>query len=114
MSAEGSWLEVVPMAVFNTAGLAGTYASLNGTGFTKPVKILKIYNASTVGVTVSYDGGVTDGDFFPAGATQILDCQTNHADNSSYSSGELNLRTGQILMGKGSVGVGNFYVIGYL
>ncbi len=108
-----SFLQAVTMAVFNTAGLTASYAALNGSGFTAPVKVLKIYNGSTVGVTVSYNGGTTDQDYFPPGSTQILDCQTNHSDDASSASGTLYLKKGQILMGKGSAGVGNFYVIGY-
>ena len=111
--AELSSFQCITRAVFNTASLTGTYAALNGTGFSNDIKVLKIYNGSNVGVTISYDGGVTDHDFFPAGSTQILDLQTNHADNASNGSGTLYGRLGQILMGKGSIGVGNFYIIGY-
>ena len=111
--ADFSSLQAITMAVYNTAGLAGTYASLNSTGFSDDIKVLKIYNGSNVGVTVSYDGGVTDQDFFPAGATQILDIQANHDTNSAYSSGTLHGRKKQVMMGKGSAGVGSFYIIGY-
>lgn len=113
MGQDLSSMQAITMAVFNMAGLTGTYAALNGSGFSDDIKVLKIYNGSTVGVTVSYNGGTDDQDFFPAGASQILDLQTNHADNSSYGSGTLNGRKGQVLLGKGSAGVGSFYVIGY-
>lgn len=113
MSQEQSWFSTIPLASFNTASLSGTYQSLNGTGFSDSIKVLKIYNGSNVGVTVSYDGGATDGDYFPAGATQLLDLQANHSMNSSYGSGCLNGRKGQIILGKGSAGVGSFYVVGY-
>jgi len=106
-------MQAITMAVYNTAGLAGTYAALNGSGFSDDIKVLKVYNGSNVGITVSYNGGITDQDFFPAGSTQILDLQTNHSDNSSYGSGTLYGRKGQIIMGKGSAGVGSFYIIGY-
>lgn len=111
--ADLSSFQAITMAVFNTASLTGTYASLNGSGFSDDIKVLKIYNGSNVGITVSYDNGEHDQDFFPAGATQILDLQTNHADNSSNGSGTLNGRKNQMLMGKGSAGVGSFYIIGY-
>lgn len=106
-------MQAITMAVFDTATLTGTYATLNGTGFSDDIKILKIYNGSTVGVTVSYNGGTNDQDFYPAGSTQILDLQTNHADNSAYGAGTLYGRKGQIIMGKGSAGSGNLYIIGY-
>lgn len=110
--ADFSSFQCIPMAVFNTATLAGTYAALNTTGFADDIKILKIYNAGTLGVTISYDS-VTDHDFWPAGATLIIDLQTNHADNSSYGAGTLNGRKGQIIFGKGTAGVGNLYISGY-
>jgi len=75
--------------------------------------MLKIYNASNVGITISYDNGVTDHDFIAPVSTFILDIQANHADNSAYGSGTLNGRTGQIIMGKGSAGTGNLYISAY-
>jgi len=109
---ELSSFQCITRAVFNTASLTGSYAALNSTGFTDDIKILKIYNAGTLGIDISYDG-VTDHDFFPAGATIIIDFQTNHADNSSYSSGTLYGRKGQIIYGKGTAGAGNLYIIGF-
>lgn len=113
MVADSSWFSCIPMAVFNTASLTGTYASLNGTGFSSDIKLLKIFNGSNVGITISYDNGVTDHDYFPPNSTFIIDLQANHADTSSYGSGTLYGRTGQIIMGKGSAGTGNFYISGY-
>ncbi len=118
---ELSRMQWVEMAVFNTAALSGTYQALNGSaqytiytgsGFPDSIKSLKIYNASTVGVTVSFDG-VTRNDFWPAGATIILDIQANHADNSAYAAGTLNGAMGQIIYGLGSAGVGNLYISAY-
>jgi hypothetical protein len=113
MTQDFSFFTCIPMAVFNTASLTGTYQSLNSSGFLYDIKILKIYNGGTTGITISYDNGVTDHDFFPAGSTQILDLQTNHSDNSSNGAGTLNGRARQILMGKGTAGTGNLYIIGY-
>lgn len=110
--AELSSFQCIPRAVFNTASLTGSYVSLNGSGFGDDIKILKIYNAGTLGIDISYDG-VTDHDYFPAGATLIIDLQSNHSDNSAYGAGTLNGRKGQIIFGKGTAGVGNLYIIGY-
>lgn len=112
MSTELDYFTCIPMAVFDTAELTGTLAALNTTGFADNIKILKFYNGSTVGVTISYDG-VTAHDYFPAGSTQITDLQANHSDNSSYGAGTKNGRKGQIIYGTGTAGVGNFYIIGY-
>lgn len=103
--------QCITRAVFNTASLTGSYASLNGAGFSDDIKILKIYNGGTNGIDISYNGSV-DHDYFPAGATQIIDLQTNHADESG-AAGTLNGKKGQIIYGKGTAGTGNLYIIGY-
>lgn len=111
MSANNSYFSCIPLVVFNTATLTGSFQSMNGTGFPDTIKMLKYYNGSNVGVTISYDG-VTAHDYFPAGSTFILDLQANHADNSTDASGILNGRIGQKIYGTGT-GVGNFYISGY-
>lgn len=116
--ADLSSFQCIPRAVFNTATFValGPYVALNGTGFGDDIKILKIYNGSTKGIDISYDS-VVDHDYFPPGATIIIDLQTNHADNSSYSSGTLYGRKGQIIFGKlpeaDVLGSGNLYISGY-
>lgn len=110
--AELSSFQCIPRAVFDSSTLTTSYATLNTTGFGDDIKILKIYNGSTVGFDISYDG-VTDHDYFPAGATIIIDLQTNHSDNSAYGAGTLYGRKGQIIFGKGTAGTGNLYISGY-
>lgn len=116
-----SRMQWVEMAVFDSSSLTSSYQMLNGTsqytiytgsGFPDSVKSLKIYNASNVGITVSFDG-VTRNDYWPAGATIILDIQANHADNSAYASGTLNGAQGQVIYGLGSAGTGNVYISAY-
>jgi len=106
------YFNAITRAVFDTATLTGTYQALNGTGFSDDVKIIKIFSAGTKGIDISYDG-VTDHDFYPAGATEIRDLQTNHANESSNSSGTWRGRKGQIIYGKGTAGTGNLYIIGF-
>ncbi len=109
---EVNFFECIPRAVFDTSTLTGSYVSMNSTGFADEIKVFKVFNGSTVGIDVSYDG-TTDHDYFPSGATLIVDLQSNHACNSAYSSGTKTGRKGQIVYGKGSAGVGNLYIIGY-
>ena len=113
MAQFATWFSAIPMATFDTSGLTGTYQALNGAGFGDTVKMLKIYNASDTGITISYDGGTTDHDFIPPVSTFILDIQANHAASTVYASGTLNGKNGQIIMGKGSAGTGNLYIAGY-
>ena len=85
---EFSCFECIEMAVFNATTLSGSYQVLNGAsqqpgtglvGFSDDIKILKMYNGGTTGVTISYDGVIRH-DYLPAGATLVLDLQTNHAN----------------------------------
>lgn len=91
--------QCIPIASINPVGLGATFVPLNGSGFDDDIKILKIYNGGTVGVDISFDG-VTQHDYWPPGATIIIDFQTNHADNSAYGSGTLYGRKGQIIYGR--------------
>ena len=112
MGADLSSFQCITRADFNSASLTGSYASLNTTGFSDDIKVLKIYNASNTLFDISYDG-ITAHDVFPAGATIIMDLQANHADNSAYGAGTLGGRKGQIIFGKGTAGVGTLYIIGF-
>jgi len=116
-----SSFQAIEMAEYNTASLTSSYAGMNlaasyeiytGDGFQKDIKILVLKNTSNVGVTISFDG-ITRHDFIEAGGRLVLDLQTNHSNNSSYSSGTLNGRQGQIIFGRGTAGTGSFYITGY-
>ena len=115
--------QCIELAIFDATTLTGTYQVMNGAaqqagtssvGFQKDIKILKVYNDSSAGVTISYDG-VINHDYLPSKGTMIIDLQTNHRDSSSYASGTLNGRKGQVVWGKGtasSAGL-NIYISGY-
>jgi len=118
-----SSFQMVEMAVFDTSTLTASYQGLNlaanyliytGTGFPDDIKILKIYNGGSQGVTISVDG-VTRQDYWPAGMTLIVDLQTNHADGSSTGTGTLNGRKGMIIYGlnAGAASVGSLYISGF-
>ncbi len=93
MSEELSSVQCVIKAEFNPASLTGTYQPMNGVGFSDTIKILKIYNPST---TVSIDVS-----------------QTNHYDSSSFGTGTLNVRSGQILWGKTAENPTFLQMVGY-
>jgi len=101
--------DAIPMSTFDTSGLAGAYAAINGTGTPATLQILKMINNSDTDITISYDG-TTDHDFIPAGGDLIVDLQTN-----AYNSGDAKfvMGTGSIIYAKGSAGTGNLYFIGY-
>lgn len=108
---ENIYLSAIPLTTYDTSGLTGTYAALNGSGVEQSLKVLKMYNASDVLVTLSLDG-TTDHDVIPAGGTFVLDIQTN-SHGWGGSNGHWAIRNGQIIYGKGSAGAGNLYIIGY-
>lgn len=98
---------------FNLGGLSGTFQPLNGPGgFSDNCKIMKIYNGGAVGVDISYDG-INKHDFWPAGATLIVDFQTNHQDAPPYGSGTLYGRAGQIIWGRTAVAPTSLNISGY-
>lgn len=94
-------VQCIPNASFDLATLTGSFQSLNGTGTADNIKMMVIFNGGTVGVDISYDG-VNKHDYWPPGATIVLDFQTNHSDNPPYGSGTKYLRSGQIIWGRTS------------
>ena len=122
--------QCIEMAVFNLGGLTASYQVLNGAsqqtdtgsiGFQYDIKILKIYNDGTNGITLSYgaSGSLTNAlvkqDYLPAKGTMIIDLQTNHGQ-SGGPGGHLTGRQGQLVYGKGTASADgiNLYIIGYL
>lgn len=120
----------IEMAVFDASTLTASYQVMNGAtqqtdtgsvGFQYDIKILKIYNDGSTGVTISYGLRKTDNsdyvkqDYLPSKGTQIIDLQANHRDDSGYASGKLNGRAGQLVYGKGTASTAglNIYIIGY-
>jgi hypothetical protein len=98
---------------FDLTTLSASFQSLNGTGFSEDIKILKIFNPSTtIGVDISFDG-VVKHDYWPPGATLIIDFQANHADNSTYGAGTLYGRKGQIIYGRTSSTTAQLQMAGY-
>jgi len=120
---ELSSFECVEMAVFDATTLTSSYQVMNGAaqqadtgsiGFEDDVKILKIYNDGSTGVTISYDG-VKKADYLPSKGTMIIDLQTNHANIGVGGQGTKIGRKGQLVWGKGtasSAGL-NVYISGY-
>ena len=56
--------------------------TLVGTIFSVPVRVIKIYNSTDASITVSYNGGVSDQDAFPAQSGTIYDYGSNKANQA--------------------------------
>lgn len=101
LNQEVNYFSAIPAVEFNPGALGASFVPLNGSGFTEDIKILKIFNGGTIGVDISFDG-VTKHDFWPAGATLIIDFQANHAENPNSAGGTKYGRKGQIIYGRTS------------
>lgn len=112
MTQDQSSFQCITAVSFDLSTLSGTFQSLNGSGFSDDIKMLKVFNPSATGVDISYDG-VNKHDYWPPGATIIFDFQTNHADNASNGSGTLYGRKGQIIYGRTSTTTTQLQIAGY-
>jgi len=92
------------LRTINSAAFAGAYLPLGGPLGHNPF-LVKMVNASTVPVTVSFDG-VSDNDVCPAGAFFLYD----ECSNASREGG-LTIAKGTQVWVKGAAGVGNVYFV---
>jgi|SRR6185503_1522255 len=109
---EYSYVEAIPNSSFDLATLTGSFQPMNGSGLGDDVKELVIFNGGTVGVDISYDG-VTKHDYWPPGATIVLDFQANHANIGCGGQGTKYLRKGQIIWGRTSTTSTFLQISGY-
>lgn len=104
-------VQTVTLTTFDSTSITGAYQSLNGTGLSDDVKILRIINGSTEPITISYDG-INDSDVILSATAEMFEFQAN-SSNTPESPGTLLVRKGQIIYGKGAAGTGNIYIGGY-
>jgi len=86
--------QAITASQFDPGTLTGSFQPIFTSGFPDNIKIMEVYNGGSVAIDVSYDGTNLHA-VWPAGATLIVDFQTNHACNPSYGAGTLNGRAGQ-------------------
>lgn len=91
-----------------SASVTGTYAPINSAGFPQAPFFIRIVNASSMAVTVSYDG-VNDNEFIPSGGVFDLPSQTNSQPNAHVAL----LPKGTVVYIKGTAGTGSVYLSGY-
>lgn len=110
---EYSFVQAVNKAEFDPSTLSGTFAVMNGTGFSDNVKIWKMWNGSTTAsIEISFDG-VAAHDFIPPQGTLIVDFQGNHSSQTTYGNGTLYLRRGQLIWGRTASNPTFLQIIGY-
>jgi hypothetical protein len=91
---EQQWFQAITAGQFNPASLSSSFQPVFPNGFSDNIKIMTVWNGSSVAMDYSFDG-VNLAGVWPPGATLVIDLQTNHADNPPYGSGTLNGNAGQ-------------------
>lgn len=91
-----------------SSGVTAFYAPLNGTGFIQAPFFIRIINASSMAITVSYDG-VNNHEFIPANSVFELPSQTNSQPGAHIAL----FPKHTIVYVKGTAGTGNIYLSGY-
>lgn len=112
LNKEVDFFSAIPCVAFDLTTLTGSFQALNPGGFDENIKILKIFNGSAVGVDISFDG-ITKHDFWPSGATLIIDFQANHAENPNSAGGTKYGRKGQVIYGRTSTTATQLQISGF-
>jgi len=95
------------MKSIDSATMTSSYQAIDSLGIAKACFLLKIVNASSQAVTVSFNG-VDDNDFIPANLPAEYPSQTNAQPNSWVALWE----KGTKVYVKGTAGTGRVYVTG--
>lgn len=98
----------IPLTNIASSTVSSSYQAINATGLANPCFLIRIINASTTNVTVSYDG-VTDNEYVIAASSMDVNAQTNGQPNTSIA----NFAAGTVVYVKGTAGTGNVYLSGY-
>ncbi len=99
----------IPLDSVTSASLnAMTYVAINDAGLPHPCSIIRIVNASTQAVLISWDG-VTDHDYVKSGDTLQFNFQTNRQPNGQVALAKI----GTIFYAKGTAGTGFIALVGY-
>lgn len=91
-----------------SSAVTSSYTALNGTGFAEAPFFIRINNASSMAITVSYDG-VNNHEFIAANTVFELPSQTNSQPNAQIAL----FPKYTIVYVKGTAGTGNIYLSGY-
>lgn len=103
-----NWVEAVEMTSFDSSGMAAGYQVIDIAGLDYPCFLIRIINASSKDITLSYDG-TTDQDYLVAGNTLQLSLQKNALPHGKV----LQMKQGAKVYVKGTAGAGFIYLVGY-
>ncbi len=88
----------------DSATFTGAYQAV-GIALTRPIRLIKFVNDSSVPVTVSWDG-THDNDFLPANSFSLYDLTANEAKEDG-----LFVQEGTQFYAKGAAGTRSFYIV---
>ena len=77
-------LQAAALSHIDGSSFTGSYQLFNATGLPKGICILRIYNNSSVDITISYDG-TTDNDIVPQGTVLMINAQANAQPTGSVA-----------------------------
>ncbi len=101
-------IQSATLATFNSASLTASYQAVNSSGLPAGCLLVRIVNAATTAITISYDG-TTDHEFVGANSFVQLDLQSNSQPNGFVA----NMKKGTVIYVKGTAGVGTIGVSAY-
>lgn len=88
----------------DSATFTGAYQAV-GSALTRPIRLVKFVNDSSVPVTLSWDG-VTDHDYLPANSFAVFDLTSNEVRQDGWFIGQ-----GTQFYVKGAAGVRYVYIV---
>ena|SRR6185436_19980657 len=88
----------------DSATFTGAYQAV-GTALTRPIRLIKFVNDSSVPVTVSWDG-LLDNDYIPANSFALYDMTSNEVKDDGWF-----IQIGTQFYVKGAAGVRSFYIV---
>lgn len=103
-----SSVKAVPLVVFDSATVTGTFQVIDPDGFIAACFLICITNESNMPILISFDG-VTSHEYIPANTVKELPVQTNAQPNSNTA---LWSKYSKVYV-KGATGVGFITLSGY-
>ncbi len=101
-------VKALELATFNSASLSSSYQAIDADGFLKSPFFIRIVNAASTAITVSYDG-TTDNEYIPANGVFELNSQQNAQPNNWVCKWPI----GTVVYIKGTAGTGTIALSGY-
>lgn len=101
-------VQIATLATFSSASLSVSYQAVNSGGLPAGCFLVRIINAASTAITISYDG-TTDHEFVGANSFLELNLQSNSQPNGFIA----NMKKGTVVYVKGTAGAGTIAVAAY-